>query len=133
MAFRQMYPFALRARLVAVEIGGALLEFAEILDRPQRPLRAMDLLVEEAAQADCVQAEARRLRSHVRRLVKGGVGMEIGMAVETGDAEALVFDLALLGLVELLLRERGQQQPQPFHLHRRDKADHHFVIVLDRQ
>ena len=109
MAFRQMYPFALRARLVAVEIGGALLELAEILDRPQRPLRAVDLLIEQTAKTDGVEAEARRLRSYIGRLVKGGVGVEIGVAVETGDAEALVLDFAVLGLVELLLRERGQQ------------------------
>ena len=70
----------------------------------------MDLLIEQAAKADRVQAEARRLRADIGRLVKGGVGMEIGVAVETGDAEALVRDLAVLGLVELLLRERGEQQ-----------------------
>ena len=133
VALRQMHALALRARLVAIEIGGALLELAEILDRAQRPLRAMDLLVEEAAQADRIQSEARRLRSYIGRLVKGGVRMEIRMAVETGDAEALVLDFAFLGLVELLLRKWGQQQTQPFHLHRGDKTDHHFVIVLDRQ
>ena len=31
--------------VIAVEVGGPLLEFGEIFDRPQRPLRAVDLLV----------------------------------------------------------------------------------------
>ena len=49
------------------------------------------------------------------------------------DAEARLGDLAVLGLVELLLRERRQQQPQSLHLHRRDDAVHQLVEVLDRQ
>ncbi|MBV8578962.1 MAG: transposase [Acetobacteraceae bacterium] len=87
----------------------------------------------KAAQADGVEAKSSRLGPHVGCLMKAGVGVEIGVAIETGNTEALVLYLAVLGLIELLLRERGQQQPQAFNLYRRDKADHHFVVVLDRQ
>jgi hypothetical protein len=73
----------------------------------------VDLLVEKAAKTDGVEAEAGGLRSHVGRLVKGCVRVEIGVAVETGDAEALVLDLAVLGLVELLLRERVSSNRNP--------------------
>src|SRR3954468_14938004 len=48
---------ALSADVVAVEIGGALLELREILDRTQRPLRAVNLLVEDTAQAHRIKPE----------------------------------------------------------------------------
>ena len=50
---------------IAVEVGGALLELGEVLDRPQAPLRAVDLLVEHAAQARRVEPEAALLRADV--------------------------------------------------------------------
>jgi hypothetical protein len=49
------------------------------------------------------------------------------------DAEARGGDLAILRLVEFLLREGRQQQAQTFHLHRRDDAVHDFVEVADRE
>ena len=55
------------------------------------------------------------------------------MAIEAGHAQALVGALAILGLIELLLRERRQQHPQAFDLHRRQDADHLVVVVFDRQ
>ena len=76
-AVGQVDALALRADVVAVEVGGALLELGEVLHRAQRPLRAVDLLVEQAAQADGIQPEAGRLRADVRRLVEGRVGVEI--------------------------------------------------------
>ena len=44
---------------------------------------------------------------------KARVGVEIGVAVEAGHAEALLGDLAVLGLIELLLRERREQSRSP--------------------
>ena len=43
--------------LVAVEIGGALLELGEILDRAQAALGAVNLLIDHAAQADRIEPE----------------------------------------------------------------------------
>ena len=105
----QVHALARGADVVAVEVGGALLELGEVLDRAQRALRAVDLLVEHAAQAGRVEPEARRLRPHVGRQMEGGVGVEVRVAVEAGDAQARLGDLAVLGLVELLLRERREQ------------------------
>jgi hypothetical protein len=119
-AVRQVRALARRADVVAVEVRRALLEFGEVLDRAQRALGAVDLLVEHAAQARRVEAEARRLRAHVGREVERCVGVEVGVAVEAGHAQARSATLAVLRLVELLLRERRQQQPQPLHLHRRE-------------
>ena len=39
------------ADMVAIEVGGTLLELGEVLNRAQGPLRAVDLLIEHAAQA----------------------------------------------------------------------------------
>jgi len=55
--------------MVAIEIGGPLLEFGEVLDRPKRALGAMDLLVEQATQAGGIEPEAGRLRPDVGRPV----------------------------------------------------------------
>ena len=62
--------------LVAVEVGGALLELGEVLDRAQAALRAVDLLVEQAAQAHRVEPEAALLRAG--RPGSGGTGRWCG-------------------------------------------------------
>ena len=43
---RQVDALLLRGHLVPVEVGRALLEFGEVLDGPQRPFGAVNLLVE---------------------------------------------------------------------------------------
>lgn len=121
------------ADMIAVEVCGALLEFGKILDRAQRPFRPMDLLVEQTAQAGRVETEARGLRPDIGRQMKGRVGVEVGMAIEAGYAQALRRHLAVLGLIEFLLWERRQEKPQPLHLNRRDDAVHDFAVVADRQ
>ena len=63
---RMFMPFLIAWILIAVEVRRALLELGEVLDRSQAALRAMDLLVEDAAQAGGVEAEAAFLRPHVR-------------------------------------------------------------------
>src|SRR3954468_4414233 len=93
----------------------------------------MDLLIEHAAQAGGVEPEARGLWTNIRGLVKGSIGVEIGVAVEAGHAKALICALAVLGLIELLLRERREQKPKALDLDRSENADHQLVIVLDRQ
>src|SRR3954447_13097833 len=93
----------------------------------------MNLLVEDAAQARRIESESCRLRPHVRGQVKSRVAVEVRVAIEAGHAKALVGALAILGLVKLLLRKRGQQHPQAFDLYRRQNADHLVVIVFDGQ
>jgi hypothetical protein len=73
------------------------------------------------------------LRPDVRRLVNGGVGVKIRMAIEARHAETLVRALSIFRLIEFLLRERRQQKTKPLHLHRSNKADHQLVVVLYRQ
>src|SRR5207245_256416 len=77
--------------------------------------------------------EARRLRANVRGLVEGGVGVAVGVTVETRDAEALDVGLAVVGLVELLLGERREQQAHAFHLDRRQDAVQNREVVPDRE
>ncbi len=119
--------------VVAVEVGGALLEFGKVLDGAQGALGAVDLLVEHAAEADGVEAEPGGLGPGVGVEVEGRVGMEVRVAVEAGDAEAGLGDLAVLGLVELLLGEGGEQQAQAFHLHGGEDALEDLVVVLDAE
>src|SRR3954452_9074054 len=128
-----IHAFALRADMVAIEVGRALLELREVLNRSQGPLRSMDLLIEHAAQAGGVEPEARGLRANIRGQVEGSIGVEIGMAIEAGHAQALVSALAVPGLVELLLRKGREQKAKPLDLDRGENANHQLVIVLDRQ
>ena len=90
VAVGQVHALALRAHLVAVEIGGALLELAEILDRAERTLRAMDLLVEQPTQTCRVETEAVGLRTYIGRLMEGSIGVEICVAIQASDAPALL-------------------------------------------
>jgi hypothetical protein len=73
----EVHALALGAHVVAVEVRGPLLELGKVLNRPQRPLRAVNLLVEQAAQAHRVEPKPRRLRPHIWRLVESRVGMEV--------------------------------------------------------
>jgi len=51
--------------------------------------------------------------------MKSCVGGPVGMAIQAGNAQTRFFDLSVFGLVELLLRKRGQEEPHPLHLDRR--------------
>src|SRR5215472_5910510 len=54
------------------------------------------------------------------------------MAVETGRALARQFDAAIDGGIELLLRERRQQKPQPLKLSRRQQTVEHLKVIGQR-
>src|SRR5579862_4888911 len=54
------------------------------------------------------------------------------MAVEAGRADAGRRRLAILGRIELLLRERRQQQAQPFELPRRENAVEQLEVIGER-
>ena len=117
---------------VAVEIGGPLLELGEVLDRFQGPLRAEQPLDVHAAEAGRVDAVAELLRADVADQVRGRVGVAVDMAVETDHATMGGQRAAVQRLVELLLRERRDQQPQPFELFGVQDAAEQLVEVGDR-
>jgi hypothetical protein len=56
--------------------------------------------------------------------MEGALGVEVRVAVEAGHAETLLRDLAVLGLIELFVREGRQQKAQAFHLDRGNQPDH---------
>jgi hypothetical protein len=119
--------------MIAIEIGRALFELGEVLDRAQRSLRPVYLLVEHSPQRGAVQPETRGLWPHVGSQMERGIRMKILVAVEAGHAVALLEHLAIFGLVELLLRKRSEQQAKPLHLHRRHVTDHDGVEVAYRE
>ena len=92
---------------VAVEVGRPLLELGEVLDAFQRPLRAEQPLDVHSPQRGRVEAVAELLRADVADQVRGAVGAAVDVAVEAGDAHAGLQRPAVVGGVELLLRERA--------------------------
>jgi hypothetical protein len=128
-----MEPFFGGDDLVAVEVGGALFKLGEVLHGAQGAFGAVDLLIEHATQTHRVNPEARGLRAIVRVQVEGGVGVAVRMAIEAGDAQAGHVDLAVVGLVELLLGERRQQQAHAFHLDGCHDPNQEGKEVRDRQ
>ena len=87
-AVENVHAFLHGVNLVAVEIGRALLELGEILDRAQAALRAVNLLVEHAAQADRIQPEPSLLRPDVGTQMELPRRVAVHVAIEAGDAEA---------------------------------------------
>src|ERR1700724_4516188 len=71
------------------------------------------------------------LRSNIADEMRRTVGVAIRMTIEAGDATARFVRTPILGLVELLLRERRQQQAQPLELFRIQDAVEQLIIVLD--
>ena len=101
---------------IAVEIGGPLLELGEVLDRFQGPLRAEQALDVHAAQRGHIDPVPILLRPDVADEVGGAVGMAVDVAIEAGHAPAGLHGAAIVRGIELLLRQRRQQQPQAFQL-----------------
>src|SRR4029450_12315337 len=87
---------------IAVEVGCALLELREVLDRLERALRAEEALDVHAAQGDRVDAVAELLRADVADQVKGRVRVTVGVAIEARDATAWTIRAAIPGVVEPL-------------------------------
>src|SRR5262249_17413252 len=70
----------------AAEVGGPLLELGEVLDRLQRSLRAEQPLDVDAAQRRGVNAVTEGLRADVPDQMRRGIGVPVGVTLETGDA-----------------------------------------------
>ena len=82
------------ARLVAVEVGGALLELREVLDALQGALRSEQTLDADAAQRRRVDAVPVLVRPDVADGMRRRVRVAVGMAVEAGDALGRLHALA---------------------------------------
>src|SRR5712692_6753803 len=117
---------------IAVEIGGALLEFGEILDRLQGTLRAEEPLSVQAAERHRPDAVAELLRTGIGSEVRRAVLVAVRMAIKACRADAGNRRAAIVGGIELLLREGRQQQAQPFQLPRRDKAVEQSEVIRER-
>jgi hypothetical protein len=90
---------------IAVEIDGALLEFGEILDRLQGALRSKDPLDVQTAQRHPLNAVAELLRTGVGGEVSRAVFWAVRMAIKASRAKAGNLRAAILGRIEVLLRE----------------------------
>ena len=81
-------PFFVAVHDIAVEIGGALLEFGEILDRLQGALRAEQPLDVHAAERHRLDAVAEPLRTGIGRQVRRAVLVAVRMAIKASRALA---------------------------------------------
>jgi len=101
---------------IAVEVGGALFELGEILDRLQGTLGAEEPLNVHAAEREGFDAVAELLRASIGGQVCRAVLVPVRMAVKASCTEAGNRRTAILGSIELLLWEGRQQKAQPFQL-----------------
>src|SRR5580765_4120541 len=97
--------------MIAVEVGAALLKLGEILHALEPPLRAEEPMDVEAAQRGGINAMTELLRADISGQVGTGVRVAVRMTVEAGDATAWTHGATVFRLVELLLRERRDEQP----------------------
>jgi len=63
--------------------------------------------------------------------MRGAVGVPVHVAIETGNAAARAFGTAVLGLIELLLRERRHQQAQSLELLGIQNPLEQSILVVD--
>ena len=131
-AFEDVHAFARRLLGVAVKVRGALLELGEVFHGLQRALRAEEPLDVHAAQRRRVDAVPVLVGPDVADRVGGGVGVAVGMAVETRDTEVRLEAAAVGGGVELRLRKRRDQQPQTFQLFGVEHVFEQLVVIAQR-
>ena len=72
------------------------------------------------------------LRTDVPNEMGRAIGVAVGVAIETGGAAARLRRAAILGLVELLLRERRHQEAEPLQLLGIEDPGEERVVVVDR-
>src|SRR5260221_12319036 len=100
--------------LVTVEIGSRLLELGKILHRLERALRAEQPLDLHSAQRWGDDAMTGFLWTGVGSKMRGLVGVAVRVAVEARYAAAHPLGAAVIRFIELLLRERSDEQTQTF-------------------
>ena len=72
------------------------------------------------------------LRTNIARKVGCRIGVPILVTIKAGDATARPLRAAILRLIELLLRERRQEEAQPLELLGIEDAAENLVIIVDR-
>ena len=92
----------------------------------------MNLLIEQAAQTDGVQSHAPLLGPYVWSDVELTARVAIHMTIQARHSQAGLGTLAIVGRVELFLRERRHQQTQAIELHGCQDVFEQAVIVVDR-
>src|SRR5688572_32837271 len=115
-AFQDVDAFARGVSWDAIKVSGALLELGEILDGLERALRPEEALHVHAAEGRRVDAVPVLVRTNIADGMRGGIGMSVGMAIETTYSEMSLQAAAVFSGVELLLGKRGDQQAQSFEL-----------------
>ena len=128
---RILTPFLVAMTGSPSKVGAALLEFGEVLDRFHDALRAEEPLDVHAPERRRIDPMAMRLRTDISGKMRRAVGVAVRMTIEAGDAATRFLRTPILGLIELLLRERRQQQTQSFELFGIQNAVEELVIVLD--
>src|SRR5260221_12078662 len=116
--------------MAPVKIPTRLLELGEILDGLERALRTTQPLDLHAAQRRGVDAMTGFLWAGVGSKVRGLVGMAVRVAVEAGYAAARQLGATILRLIELLVRERSDEQAKPFQLLGSENAVKQGIIIL---
>src|SRR5204862_7560802 len=97
---------------VAIEVCRPLFELREVLHTLERTLRAEQTLDVHAPEAWCLDAPPEFLGADIANQVEGSVRVAVDVAFEARHAATRALGAPVLGLVELLLRERRDQQPQ---------------------
>ena len=115
-AFQNIHALLRGDHRVAVEIRRPLLEFGEVLDGLQGPLRAEQALNIDSSQRGGIEAVAKRLGANIADQVRRPIGVAVDVAVETGHSHARLQRPPIIRGVELLLGEGSHQQPQSLQL-----------------
>src|SRR5262245_30547399 len=130
-AWNDREPFLHGMDRVTVKICGAKLKFGKILHRTETPLRAVDLLVEQAAEAHRVETEAPLLRPVIRVEMELACCMAIDVAIETRDTETRLGTFTIVSRVELFWRKWGQKHAQAIKLDRCQDIFKQAVVIVD--
>src|SRR5690606_28939097 len=75
--------------------------------------------------------ESALLWANIADQVSSGIGVAVRVTVETGHALAGLIGAAVIGRIELLLRELTDQQTKTFQLFRVENAVEGFEVVVD--
>src|ERR1035437_515435 len=127
---QRIQAFLCRNHLVAVEVGGSLLELSKVFNRLQGPLGTEEALNVHAAQGRSLNAMTEFLRPDIAYQVEGAIGAAIRMVVQARNPAARLLRAAVDRLIELLLRKRSQQQPQTFKLLRVQNSGEYLVVIV---
>src|SRR5262245_37127735 len=118
--------------LIPVEVRRSLFELGKVLDRPEASLRAVDLLILKAAQADGVDSEPAFLRTNIGSKVELPSCVAVDVAIHARYSKAGGCRLAVVSGIELFLGKWRQQQPHAVQLDRGQNIFEEPVIVVDR-